>query len=170
MDLRNYTEAEKLFTRSYSDYIRGPFKTWYEVTHGKFGAQNFMTGAGGFLQAIINGYAGIRLHFNHINITNFALPPKTTKLTIKGFSFMNNRINLNITEKSATVDRHTSNEQTPIDISPDSTGAIVTIRPKTLNPFGSCRLRETVLNSSSSIHNFQMILVLISTIFLHLKL
>lgn len=116
LDLKNYTEASRLFDRSYKDYIREPFKTWYEVVLGKFGAQNFMTGAGGFLQSVINGYGGIRLHFNNLNITNFALPPKTTKLTIKGFSFLNNRFTLDISGDSAEISFHTINSQSPIEL------------------------------------------------------
>jgi hypothetical protein len=103
LDIRDFANAERLFNKSYNDYTREPFKTWYEVVHGKFGAENFMTGAGGFLQAVINGFGGIRLHFETINITNFRLPPSTTKFSIKGLSYINNRFSLNVTQTNAPI-------------------------------------------------------------------
>ncbi len=76
--------TEELFYRSYDTYIRRPFYTWQEVVEPFVGVGNFITGAGGFLQLILNGYGGIRLYTDHIAISRTLLPPNATKLTING--------------------------------------------------------------------------------------
>ena len=43
------------------------------------GAVNFLTGMGGFLQAVLHGYGGLRLHAEHVDF-NPRLPPGTTAL------------------------------------------------------------------------------------------
>lgn len=74
----------ELFNRSYDPYIRLPFYTWQEVVEPFVGVGNFITGAGGFLQLIMNGYGGIRLFSDRMSIRNTLLPPNTTRLTING--------------------------------------------------------------------------------------
>ena len=46
-------------------------------------AVNFITGMGGFLQAILFGYAGIRLHLDYLRASPI-LPPGITNMTIQG--------------------------------------------------------------------------------------
>lgn len=76
--------SDEMFYRSYDPYIRRPFYTWQEVVEPFVGVGNFITGAGGFLQLIMNGYGGIRLYSDHMAIRQTMLPPKATKLTING--------------------------------------------------------------------------------------
>ena len=59
LELGNETAADASFRKSYIDNVREPYLVWWETISG--GAENFLTGAGGFLQAITFGYAGIRL-------------------------------------------------------------------------------------------------------------
>lgn len=59
---------------------------WNEVIKGEKGATNFITGSGGFLQAILNGYAGIRMFIDRFEIRNPRLPSNTDKLSISGIS------------------------------------------------------------------------------------
>lgn len=47
------------------------------------GALNFITGMGGFLQALIFGYGGVRIHLDHLEV-NPKLPRGVTKFTIHG--------------------------------------------------------------------------------------
>lgn len=49
------------------DYISS--QVWSESSDGS-GAVNFLTGMGGFLQAVVFGYTGIRLVFNHPSMLN----------------------------------------------------------------------------------------------------
>lgn len=53
---------------------------WSERRRGK-GAVNFITGAGGFIQAVVYGYGGFRIRNDGLHF-NSTLPPKTTKLTL----------------------------------------------------------------------------------------
>lgn len=74
-----------LFNKTYIPYIRKPFYVWNEYMDGvKNGASNFITGAGGFLQLIMYGFAGIRLHADRLTIENPTLPPETNKLKLNG--------------------------------------------------------------------------------------
>lgn len=57
---------------------------WSEVITGEIGAINFMTGSGGFLQAIINGYAGIRIYIDRLEINNSRVPANAELLSING--------------------------------------------------------------------------------------
>ena len=67
-----------LSTTIYTQY-RAWFQIWTEVQSGT-GAVNFLTGAGGFLQAVMFGYGGIRLHPDHLLVKDTFLPPATTKV------------------------------------------------------------------------------------------
>ena len=61
------------------------FQVWNEVIAGAdSGATNFLTGSGGFLQSIYNGYAGIKIYINRLEIANPRMPTTTTGLTISG--------------------------------------------------------------------------------------
>lgn len=79
---------EETFNRTYIPYIRPPYYVWNEYMIGvPNGASNFITGAGGFLQLIINGYAGIRINSDSIIIRNPKLPPNTHGLKLKSLVF-----------------------------------------------------------------------------------
>lgn len=58
-------KAASLFNRSFAN-VKPPFAVWTETPTG--GATNFLTGAGGFLQAALAGYVGLRLHDDHIRL------------------------------------------------------------------------------------------------------
>ena len=53
----NTPAAAALFNRSFAN-VQPPFAVWTETPTG--GATNFLTGAGGFLQAAMMGYPGLR--------------------------------------------------------------------------------------------------------------
>lgn len=103
LDLQDEDEAAKVFERSFNLYTREPFKVWSEVIPGEVGAGNFITGAGGFLQSVINGYGGIRLHFESLTITNFFTPPNSTALEFTGITYLNNRFGMKIIDDKATI-------------------------------------------------------------------
>lgn len=73
------------FQKTYAPYVRQPFYVWNEYVNGvENGASNFITGAGGFLQLIIYGYAGIRINADSLTIEKSTLPPNTTQLKLNG--------------------------------------------------------------------------------------
>jgi Glycosyl hydrolase family 65 central catalytic domain len=160
LDLQDQVEAAKVFERSYSVYTREPFKVWSEVIPGVQGAGNFITGAGGFLQSIINGYGGVRLHFDRLSITNFFVPPQSTSLDFSGIAYLNNRFSLRITGEQAEVKFTGVNPFRQIKAtlrgsqSFESVNVGLTItfnRSQELvlepinNPFGICEMKETVV-------------------------
>ncbi|KAH8334571.1 hypothetical protein KR059_011505, partial [Drosophila kikkawai] len=51
--------AHEYFERGYKSYVRPEFKVWSETPLGYEGSSNFLTGIGGFLQALIFGYGGL---------------------------------------------------------------------------------------------------------------
>ncbi|XP_017153393.1 protein-glucosylgalactosylhydroxylysine glucosidase [Drosophila miranda] len=51
--------GHEYFERGYKDYVRPEFKVWSETPLGFEGSANFLTGIGGFLQAMIYGYGGV---------------------------------------------------------------------------------------------------------------
>lgn len=81
------TPSRQLFKRSHVPYIRKPFYVWNESDDGTApGTSNFLSGAGGFLQLIIYGYAGVRIRTDSMKIRHPTLPPRTIKLKLKGQS------------------------------------------------------------------------------------
>jgi hypothetical protein len=132
---------------------------------GVHGAGNFITGAGGFLQSIINGYGGVRLHFDSLTITNFYVPPQSSSLEFKGITYLNNRFSLSISGDEATVTFKELDQDHPIRVTlkpsniqfNPSTGSQITFKrdlelvmQPIRKPFGTCELKETVLGQKAS--------------------
>lgn len=184
LDLQDEAEAAKIFARSHSLYTREPFKTWTESMPGVPGTGNFITGAGGFLQSLINGYGGVRLHFDSLTISNFFTPPESTALEFKGITYLHNKFSLKITSNEATVNfkELSPDHQIKVTLTPSN----IVLRPQEgvdinfgrnselkieaiANPFGECELKETVLGEEvveASATNFKTAKVLFYSIFL----
>lgn len=164
LDLNDEADAAKLLERSYSLYTREPFKVWSEAIPGVDGAGNFITGAGGFLQSIINGYGGVRLHFHRLTISNFFVPPFSSSLQFNGITYLNNRFSLVITDDQAIVTFKEIDREHPVKVTLNPSNIVTTpsvgavfrfkrneelvIEP-TKNPFGTCTMKETVLGQNS---------------------
>ncbi|XP_053692206.1 protein-glucosylgalactosylhydroxylysine glucosidase-like [Sabethes cyaneus] len=104
LDLNNMEKAVENFKRSFQNYVRGPHRVWNEVEVGQRGATNFLTGAGGFLQAVIYGFGGLRLHLDRLQIWNPRLPPNMTEFEIKGFKYLHASFTLKVTKHIATLE------------------------------------------------------------------
>ena len=89
-----------MISRSYL-YVFQPtlfWQIWTEVKNG-VGAVNFITGAGGFLQSLIYGYAGIRIHPYSMSIkSRTVLPPSTERMILKGLTYLSTKFDLAITQ------------------------------------------------------------------------
>lgn len=94
IDLEDYTSAANMFRKGYAPYLRTPFMVWSEATEEFEGVGNFITGAGGFLQSVINGYGGVRFHPEHLEIRRTVLPPGTTKLTINSIQYLKAKLKI----------------------------------------------------------------------------
>ncbi|XP_012556543.2 protein-glucosylgalactosylhydroxylysine glucosidase [Hydra vulgaris] len=93
LEVGNRVAAEKAFKKNF-EHIQEPFKVWTEIRNGD-GAKNFLTGAGGFLQTIIFGFGGIRVHNFSLDF-NLSLLPESTSLLIYGVKYRDNSLIFNV--------------------------------------------------------------------------
>ncbi|XP_037810155.1 protein-glucosylgalactosylhydroxylysine glucosidase isoform X2 [Lucilia sericata] len=98
LDVDLPSKAGEYFEKAYRDYVRPQFKVWSETKLGFEGSANFLTGIGGFIQAIIHGYGGIRFQLENNSskmiIKQTYLMNNTKQLTIKGIKFANSSFEL----------------------------------------------------------------------------
>lgn len=101
LDAGNNTLAAELFKRGYST-VRGDFKVWTETLSG--GCTPFITGAGGFLQSVINGYIGVRVAPGGVlHVMPHAPPGNATALTAHGIDFVGNALSIRTNTTHASV-------------------------------------------------------------------
>jgi protein-glucosylgalactosylhydroxylysine glucosidase len=98
LDVDDETKANAMLISSYKPFIRRPFNVWSEVIEGEEGATNFITGAGGFLQTVLNGFLGIRLTLQHLEIRNPRRPQNCTNLSVSGISYLKSKFELQVDE------------------------------------------------------------------------
>eukprot|EP01122_Echinamoeba_exundans_P016203 TRINITY_DN813_c0_g1_i5.p1 TRINITY_DN813_c0_g1~~TRINITY_DN813_c0_g1_i5.p1 ORF type:complete len:666 (+),score=37.76 TRINITY_DN813_c0_g1_i5:1105-3102(+) len=75
--------AAEYFPKSFAN-AKPPFWVWQETPTG--GAVNFITGAGGFLQALIFGYGGLRIE-NGSLLFSPRLAPETSSMKVRGVRY-----------------------------------------------------------------------------------
>ena len=71
-EIGDSAKAHKAFQNNFAN-MQEPFHVWSEIRGGK-GAANFITAAGGYLQAILFGYAGLRLRDATLSFDMHPLP------------------------------------------------------------------------------------------------
>uniref|UniRef100_A0A6Q2Y5Y2 Protein-glucosylgalactosylhydroxylysine glucosidase n=1 Tax=Esox lucius TaxID=8010 RepID=A0A6Q2Y5Y2_ESOLU len=88
LELGEVERAQNLLKKSFKN-IQGPFQVWSESSDGS-GAVNFLTGMGGFLQAVLFGYTGFRSK----DCLAFAplFPDDISQLCIRGISYLGNKM------------------------------------------------------------------------------
>lgn len=178
LDIQDQVEAARNFDKSWSVYTHMPFLTWSENQPGIPAAGNFITGMGGFLQSLINGYGGVRLHFDHLSISNFYTPPNSGSLEIKSLTYLNNRFSLNISGRNATIKFLEINIDNPLKVTVNErqygvgAGISITfdreeelIMEPLIQSFGSCELKKTELGQTASAESMKISLVLIIFVF-----
>lgn len=102
LELNEDERGEAMLNRSYKPYKIEPFKVWSE-TQNETGALNFITGMGGFLQALIFGYGGVRIHLDRLEF-HPKLPRGITNFTIQGINYLDCSFNIYITTREVRVD------------------------------------------------------------------
>jgi trehalose/maltose hydrolase-like predicted phosphorylase len=86
-DLMDLEKAEYFFEKSFADHLTPPFNVWSEALEGA-GAANFITGAGGFLQTVLSGYADIRISATgDLTFAPLCLSG-STGLAVRGLSYL----------------------------------------------------------------------------------
>ena len=71
---------------------------------GHFDNTHFLTGDGGFLQAIINGYGGLRILEMGLKMYRPSLPKGVKKFTFRGFLFMDSTFSYCIKKDHAVIE------------------------------------------------------------------
>ncbi|CAI9550235.1 unnamed protein product [Staurois parvus] len=101
MELKQIEAAQRQLKKCFAN-ITEPFKIWTECADGS-GAVNFLTGMGGFLQAILFGYTGFRINKQSLDLDPVATD-EIIKLQITGVSYLGNKLNFTFTKLDTTVE------------------------------------------------------------------
>ena len=98
-ELGNATAAGEMLNLTVAN-AGGPFGVWRETPSG--GCPNFITGAAGFLQALIFGYPRLRLNDSSLTFSSPMLVDGSTSLRLRGLAFLGNR--LDVSYNAATIE------------------------------------------------------------------
>jgi trehalose/maltose hydrolase-like predicted phosphorylase len=101
LDIGEHGRALALFRRGYAN-ARAPFQVWTEGADGG-GCISFLTGAGGFLQSVINGYLGVRLGAESLILRPVAPPGNATALAVRGLNWHGRRLKLRVDATGAAT-------------------------------------------------------------------
>nr|XP_026237697.1 protein-glucosylgalactosylhydroxylysine glucosidase isoform X3 [Urocitellus parryii] len=101
MELKDPLRARRLLDRSFAN-VTEPFKVWTENADGS-GAVNFLTGMGGFLQAVLFGSTGLRVTKAGMTFDPLC-PAGLSGVCVSGISYQGNKLNFVISEDSVTVE------------------------------------------------------------------
>lgn len=96
LELNDLVRAAEDLRRSYQPYLRPPFNVWNQRPVGSGSSVNFVTGAAGLLQTIMNGYGGIRLRNDELVLERPRLPPGTSRLYIPEIAYNRFRFSLEV--------------------------------------------------------------------------
>lgn len=83
LELNQPERAAAMFARGYAN-SHMPFGVWTETPTG--GTVNFLTGAGGFIQSVINGYGGLRIKSKSFTWQP-TIPPNSSSLAFRNVGF-----------------------------------------------------------------------------------
>eukprot|EP01089_Gocevia_fonbrunei_P007115 TRINITY_DN18158_c0_g1_i1.p1 TRINITY_DN18158_c0_g1~~TRINITY_DN18158_c0_g1_i1.p1 ORF type:complete len:325 (-),score=53.81 TRINITY_DN18158_c0_g1_i1:51-1025(-) len=109
-----YTKASESFTLGYQLYVTGPFKAWLECPDPgcKVGSNgnltivpacpNFITGAGGFLQALLYGYGGLRYNNGNM-VLRPVLPANVTSMNFNRIYYLGNNLKMSYDNKNVNL-------------------------------------------------------------------
>jgi len=87
------------FNKSFAN-VKEPFEVWTERPTG--GTTNFITGAGGFLQTVMFGYGGLRIHDDHLTITP-TLMEGVSSMTIRGIRYRGSSFTIECNKTAITL-------------------------------------------------------------------
>jgi len=105
LELGQPAQALKQWNSSWAN-AKDPFMVWTETPTG--GTVNFITGAGGFLQAVVFGYGGARIRQNEIQF-NPQLPSPVTSMQFSKINYRGNQLQIRYDSSSSTVTKLNNN-------------------------------------------------------------
>ena len=83
--LGNATKAKTQWDSAFAHMDTQCFFTFHEMLRG--GHLNFITGAGGFLQNVMQGFSGIRVHTGSLDFQTPVLPTSIRDMTLNGLRY-----------------------------------------------------------------------------------
>lgn len=89
LELGDAEKAHGLLQKCFNN-IQGPFQVWSESSDGS-GAVNFLTGMGGFLQAVLFGYTGFRVQRDCLAFSPL-LPNDISELCVRGVNYLGSQM------------------------------------------------------------------------------
>nr|XP_009936902.1 PREDICTED: acid trehalase-like protein 1 [Opisthocomus hoazin] len=110
LELKEVQRAQSQLNKCFSN-ITEPFKIWVENSDGS-GAVNFLTGMGGFLQAVLFGYTGFRITRSGLRF-NPAFPDGINRLKVNGVSYLGNKLEFTITRGEIRIEVTESPREPP---------------------------------------------------------
>ncbi|XP_036962943.1 protein-glucosylgalactosylhydroxylysine glucosidase isoform X1 [Acanthopagrus latus] len=112
MELGEAEKAQSLLQKCFKN-IQAPFQVWSESSDGS-GAVNFLTGMGGFLQAVLFGYTGFRVQKECLAFSPL-LPKDISELCIRGVNYLGSQMDwlLRKNEVCIIVREQTGRAKTP---------------------------------------------------------
>ncbi|NXS99837.1 PGGHG glucosidase, partial [Jacana jacana] len=100
LELKEVQRAQSQLNKCFSN-ITEPFKIWVENSDGS-GAVNFLTGMGGFLQAVLFGYTGFRITKTSLRFDP-AFPEDINSIKVTGVSYLGSKLKFTITKKEMRI-------------------------------------------------------------------
>ncbi|XP_074653505.1 protein-glucosylgalactosylhydroxylysine glucosidase-like [Tubulanus polymorphus] len=100
LEIKSRDKAWQVFKRQFMN-IHEPFQVWTETSTGG-GAANFITGAGGFLQAVTFGYVGLRIYDDRLDFDP-VFPPKVNQMNVTGIKYLGASFNFIIKQKTIDI-------------------------------------------------------------------
>ncbi|XP_036390438.1 protein-glucosylgalactosylhydroxylysine glucosidase isoform X1 [Megalops cyprinoides] len=127
VELGNAEKAQELLNRCFSN-IQSPFQVWSEGSDGS-GAVNFLTGMGGFMQAVLFGYTGFRVQKDCLAFAPL-LPSDITELHLQGLSYLGNKMDWLLREQEVCVTLwEEAEEYCPLQVILNHSGTSFPLKP-----------------------------------------
>ncbi|XP_020835847.1 protein-glucosylgalactosylhydroxylysine glucosidase isoform X4 [Phascolarctos cinereus] len=100
MELKEMEKAHAQLRKCFSN-ISEPFKVWTENADGS-GAVNFLTGMGGFLQAVLFGFTGFRITRAGLTFDP-TCSAEVQSMRVTGVSYLGNKLCFSFSEEMVTI-------------------------------------------------------------------
>ena len=103
LEMGNRTAADSQFDLAFTHMDLKHFNVFMERNYGDGGNLNFITGAGGYLQNYINGYAGLRYTEKGLTLRPVVPPHSVTSMKLRGLSLVGSRLDVFYDAKAVTL-------------------------------------------------------------------
>lgn len=96
LEMGNRSAADEQFDLAFTHMDLEHFNVFTEKNTGNLGNLNFITGAGGYLQNMINGYMGLRYTHEGLDLRPVMPPHGTTSFKLRGLSLAGSRLDVHL--------------------------------------------------------------------------